>query len=338
MIHLPSPPWDDKAWQGHLRDSVKSTQELAEMLDLSTHPLMWINESDFPLFVPKNFVKRMEIGNPHDPLLRQIVPVDDELRVVDGFSVEPLNESKYSPSSGLIQKYDGRVLVITSSACPVHCRYCFRRHFPYKDFRGDSLSQVLDYVSEDQSIQEVILSGGDPLSVRDSVLETFIQRLEQFKHVRILRFHTRFPIMIPQRITSRLLRCFEASTLNIVVVLHANHANEIDQDVETACVALLRSRVETLNQSVLLKGINDSHEALVDLSYRLSDAKISPYYLHLLDRVQGAAHFEVSEARAKALVGEMQRRLPGYLVPRLVREEPGQPSKTLYETTAAASF
>lgn len=335
MIHLPSLPWDDKAWQGHLRDSVKSTQELAEMLDLSTQRLTWISESDFPLFVPKNFIRRMEIGNPQDPLLRQIVPIEEELRVVDGFSVEPLNESKYSPSTGLIQKYYGRVLVITSSVCPVHCRYCFRRHFPYKDFRGDSLSRALDYVAADQSIQEVILSGGDPLSVRDSVLENFIQRLEHFEHVRILRFHTRFPIMIPQRITSRLLECFEATSLNIVVVVHANHANEIDQDVETACVALLRSRVQILNQSVLLKGVNDSHEALVDLSYRLADAKISPYYLHLLDRVQGAAHFEVSEARAKALVGEMQQRLPGYLVPRLVREEPSQLSKNFVQTSGS---
>lgn len=335
MIHLPSLPWDDKAWQGHLRDSVKSTQELAELLDLSTQRLTWISKSDFPLFVPKTFIRRMEIGNPQDPLLRQIVPIEDESRVVDGFSVEPLNETKFSPSTGLIQKYYGRVLVITSSVCPVHCRYCFRRHFPYKDFQGDSLSRALDYVAADQSIQEVILSGGDPLSVRDSVLENFIQRLAQFEHVRILRFHTRFPIMIPQRITARLLECFAATSLNIVVVVHANHANEIDQDVETASVALLRSRVQILNQSVLLKGVNDSREALIDLSYRLTDAKISPYYLHLLDRVQGAAHFEVSEARAKALVGEMQQRLPGYLVPRLVREEPGQLSKNFVQTSGS---
>lgn len=335
MIHLPSLPWDDKAWHGHLRDSVKSTQELAELLDLATQRLTWISESDFPLFVPKNFIRRMEIGNPQDPLLRQIVPIEDESRVVDGFSVEPLNETKFSPSTGLIQKYYGRVLVITSSVCPVHCRYCFRRHFPYKDFQGDSLSGALDYVAADQSIQEVILSGGDPLSVRDSVLENFIQRLAQFEHVRILRFHTRFPIMIPQRITARLLECFAATSLNIVVVVHANHANEIDQDVETASVALLQSRVQILNQSVLLKGVNDSHEALVDLSYRLADAKILPYYLHLLDRVQGAAHFEVSEARAKALVGEMQQRLPGYLVPRLVREEPGQLSKKFVQTSGS---
>ena len=329
MLNPPRLPWKDKVWQDILRDSVKSTPELAELLELSNQDLPWINDNNFSLFVPRTFIRRMKPGNADDPLLRQIVPTQEELSNTDGFSSDPLAESKFTPFPSILKKYHGRLLVIASSACPVHCRYCFRRHFPYDEFRYDSLSKVIDYVGTDPSIREVILSGGDPLSLRDSALANFVKQLEQLDQVSLLRFHTRYPIMIPQRVTAGLLQLFSATRLRIVVVVHTNHANEIDTDVITACAALKHAGVELFNQSVLLKGINDTVESLTELSYRLFDAHVTPYYLHLLDRVQGAAHFDVDESLAVELFNELRSRLPGYLVPRLVREEPDKPAKSL---------
>jgi len=230
---------------------------------------------------------------------------------------------------GVLHKYHGRVLLMATGACAVHCRYCFRRHFPYAEANPvvDRWRQALDYIAGDDSIAEVILSGGDPLSMSDRRLADLTRRLDAIPHLRRLRLHTRLPIVLPERVNDELLDWLGATRLKTAVVVHANHANEIDSSVIAALSRLKASGAELLNQSVLLRGVNDSTEALMALSEKLFEAGVLPYYLHLLDKVQGAAHFEVEETAARCLMAELSRQVPGYLVPRLVREIPGAPGK-----------
>jgi EF-P beta-lysylation protein EpmB len=315
-------------WQQQLADAVSNPAELCALLGLD--PLTaGVADSQFPLRVPRSYVARMRHGDYHDPLLRQVLPVGAELTSPPDFSGDPLGEAAAQRGGGLLQKYAGRALLITTGACGVHCRYCFRREYPYAASSGGARwQQALAAIAADASIEEVILSGGDPLSLSDQRLQQLTAQLAAIPHVIRLRIHTRQPIVLPARVTEGLCRWLRDLPWRPVLVLHANHANELDAEVLAACQALRASGATLLNQSVLLAGVNDSSAALCGLSHALFAGGILPYYLHLLDRVRGASHFEVPEARARALHAQLRASLPGYLVPRLVREVAGEASKT----------
>lgn len=284
----------------------------------------------FPLRVPRSFVARMRRGDARDPLFLQVWASPLEAMDAPGFSDDPVGEQARRGDGGLIRKYQGRALVVTTGACSVHCRYCFRRHFPYAEsmaLRGQ-WQDTLAALAADDSISEVILSGGDPLTLSDARLAALVAGLDAIPQLRRLRLHSREPVLQPQRITPALLRWLGGSRLQKWLVLHVNHANEIDAAVIDACRRLRDAGVQLLNQSVLLAGINDSADALLALSERLTDAGVLPYYLHIMDRVRGATHFDVSEARAAELLRALSARTAGYLVPRLVREVAGAPAKT----------
>jgi EF-P beta-lysylation protein EpmB len=320
------------AWQSALRDAVRSPAELARLLDLPEAAVgsQLGATADFPLLVPRSYLARMRRGDPDDPLLRQVLPALAETVAAAGFVADPLEESRFA-AAGTLRKYAGRALLITTGACPVHCRYCFRRHFPYADQLAarDNWREALAAIAADETIEEVILSGGDPLSLATSRLTKLRAALEAIPHVERLRIHTRFPIVIPERVDSELLRFLNDGRITTVVVVHANHPRELaDPAVVDALQLLRRTTGSLLNQSVLLRGVNDTSDALIALSRALFAAGVLPYYLHVLDRVAGAAHFDVPEVEALALVAAMRAALPGYLVPRLVREDPGELSKT----------
>ena len=266
--------------------------------------------------------------DPEDPLLLQVLPLAAENKAVAGFADDPLQESSFFRSKGVLQKYHGRTLFIVTSACAVHCRYCFRREFPYAEQRVDICSQ-LDEIREDRSVQEVILSGGDPLILSDDQLIQYLDGLAEVDHIDRIRIHTRVPVVIPQRITPPLLELLRKHNKHVVFVVHVNHPAEIDDEVSESLSQLNETGVTLLNQSVLLRRINDSVETLVELSEKLFENKVLPYYLHMLDRVTGTAHFEVSERAAQEIYRGLQARLSGYLVPRLVREQAGEPAKRL---------
>lgn len=327
------PVTEETDWQQLLSHTIDDPKELLDLLDL---PLSFLNGAKqgndlFSLKVPKPFLQRIEKGNPNDPLLRQVLPLDAESSDIPGYVTDPLAEMAANHSDGLIHKYHGRVLLILSGACAVNCRYCFRRHFPYQDNRlgSEQWQQVLEYLNADSSITEVIFSGGDPLATSDKRLCRMIADLEEIPHLKRLRVHTRLPIVIPQRVTSELTTLFAKSRFDIAMVLHANHANELDQQVEQASADLRAVGVTVLNQAVLLKGVNDSLTALTELSEKLFHFGILPYYLFTLDPVKGAAHFDIPDDKAVELHKKMQATLPGYLVPKLAREIPGERSKTL---------
>lgn len=318
-------------WRRELREAVSSVEELAGLLgldpgDLDTNPAV---ARDFPLLVPRPYVSRMRGGDPRDPLLLQVLPTGREDESRSGFSPHPLAEREAAPVPGLVHKYRGRVLFVTTGACAVHCRYCFRRHFPYGEESGwsDDWEGAIAYVVSRERVREVILSGGDPLAVSDRKLSELVGRLASIPHVERLRIHTRIPVVLPSRVGSGLIECLASTRLRVVVVLHANHAREIDSSVGTAVAELAAVGSTVLNQAVLLGDVNDSVAAQQALGERLFDVGVLPYYLHLLDPVSGAAHFEVDEERARRIHGELLARMPGYLVPRLVREVPGAPSK-----------
>lgn len=316
------------AWQSALQTAVRDPAELARLLELSPADLGAPAKVAFPLLVPRGLVARMRKGDPHDPILRQIWPHAAELAAARGFTADPVGEQGLA-AHGVIQKYPGRALLIASGACPLHCRYCFRREFPYSEqlaARAD-WSAALAELANIPDVREAILSGGDPLSLSNRRLGELVARLADTP-ITTVRIHTRFPVAIPERVDLGLLRMLESTRLTTVVVVHANHANELDAQVERALRALRGSVTALLNQSVLLKGVNDEADALAALSERLFACGVLPYYLHLLDRVAGAAHFEVDEAEGRRLVAALRARLPGYLVPRLVRETPGQLSKS----------
>lgn len=319
-------------WQQELATAITDPAELLHLLALpsSLLPAMHAATLQFGLRVPRSFVNLMQKKCISDPLLRQVLPVSEELLEVTGFIDDPVGEVLAAKIPGILTKYSHRALVIASAACAVHCRYCLRRKFPYTEHHptSDNWQLIVDTFHQNTNIQEVILSGGDPLTLSDSRLSEIVTTLTKIPHLRRLRIHTRLPILIPQRITQQLLDLLQNTRLNSVIVVHVNHPHEL---TENTCLALrhLRNVVTILNQSVLLRGVNDKIEILTTLSERLFDMGVLPYYIHLLDRITGAAHFEVKLTVAKTLLATMRQQLPGYLVPRLVREEPGAMSKTL---------
>jgi EF-P beta-lysylation protein EpmB len=327
-LHLQQP----QQWQLLLAQAVSDPQTLLKTLQLDPDLLepAKLAASGFRLRVPHGYVSRMHPGDPDDPLLRQVLPTGNELVTGNGYSSDPLGEQSAMRLPGLLHKYHGRILLTLTGACAIHCRYCFRRHYAYSENNplNAHWHNSLDYIRQHPDVKEVIMSGGDPLSLPDSRLADLIAGLESIPHVRILRIHSRMPVVLPERIDTGLISWIETTRLKTVLVIHSNHANEIDHAVATAMAELRHSGVTLLNQSVLLRGVNDSSEALIDLSERLFSVGVLPYYLHQLDRVQGATHFEVDDRAARALFADMRRRLPGYLLPRLVREHPGAMAKT----------
>lgn len=317
-------------WKNALADAFRQPEELLAALELPPSLIERLDpSSQFTLRVPRGFVARMRKGDAEDPLLRQVLPQAVERNPADGFDEDPVHDLSASVSPGLLRKYQGRALLVTTGACAVHCRYCFRRHFPYADENpmANQWQEAVQCIAEDDTISEVVLSGGDPLVLDDERLETLAQRLAAIPHVRRLRIHTRLPVVLPERVTAALTAWLTGTRLQPIMVVHANHPGELDGTVRDALQRLHQSGVALFNQAVLLKGINDSTDVLCALSEALFEARVQPYYLHLLDRVQGAAHFEVAETRAQELMRELRIRLPGYLVPRLVRETPGEPFK-----------
>jgi EF-P beta-lysylation protein EpmB len=319
-------------WQHLLADAIKDPDELCRLLDLDPAVLEGAHPAirQFPLRVPRSFVAKMRHGDPRDPLLLQVLPVAAETRVVAGFELDPVGDLASRATQGVLHKYAGRALLITTGACAVHCRYCFRRHFPYEheSALADRWEGALHHLRSDASISEVILSGGDPFSLSDRRLQQLSDGIQSIPHVRRLRIHTRYPLVLPERVDRGLLAWLAEVRLQKVVVIHANHPRELDGATRQACLDLRAAGATLLNQSVLLAGINDAVETLAELSETLFACGVLPYYLHVLDRVQGAAHFDVNEPTALGLHCELAARLPGYLVPRLVREVPGAASKT----------
>jgi L-lysine 2,3-aminomutase len=320
-------------WQAELRDAIRDPRALCEALGLPAELGVAGDAAagDFACLAPASYLARIERGNPADPLLLQVLPAAAETAEIDGFTADPVNEGPSALSPGLLQKYPGRALLIVTSACPVHCRYCFRRHFPYDEHSaGESMWEpALAALRDDPSIHEIILSGGDPLTATDRRLAALVDELAAIPHLVRLRVHTRVPVMIPSRVTGDLVDWLTATRLTPIMVLHANHANELDAEVAAAADRLRRAGVMLLNQAVLLRGVNDTVDAQCALSERLIEIGVTPYYLHQLDRVRGAAHLEVPIARGRALLAEMRRRLPGYAVPRYVQEQPGELHKTI---------
>lgn len=319
-------------WQQELARAITEPAELLRelALDLALLPAARAAAARFPLRVPRGFVARMRQGDPDDPLLRQVLPLAAELSPVPGFVADPVDDQAARAAPGVLHKYHGRVLLIATGACAIHCRYCFRREFPYSENHagGDSWRPALNYLSQDRSLREVILSGGDPLSLSDRRLGALLAELERIPHLERLRIHSRQPIVLPERVDDGLLDLLARTRLRPILVIHANHPREINDTVRRVLERLAGIGVTLLNQSVLLRGVNDTVPTLVELSEVLFTARVLPYYLHLLDRVQGAAHYEVNETEASTIMEVLRQRLPGYLVPRLVREQPGQLAKT----------
>ncbi|MDG1874419.1 MAG: EF-P beta-lysylation protein EpmB [Mariniblastus sp.] len=320
-------------WRQHMKSAIRDVETLRERLSLPKNRQLGAEATaTFPVFVPEPFLSRMQPGDLNDPLLRQVLPVSEEDESPQHFSKDPLNEAVSTLQPGLLQKYSGRVLLITTGACAVHCRYCFRRHFPY-EHSPVSIKQwqsAIDQIASDPSIEEVILSGGDPLTIVDARLAELIKALNSIPHLKRLRIHTRLPIMIPQRVTNELVEMLVNGRLQPIVVIHSNHANELDESVALSIKRLTQAGVMLLNQTVLLRGINDQANALIQLSKRLLDLRVSPYYLHQLDPVIGASHFEVSKNTGIKLIEQMRGALPGYAVPRYVKELAGEPNKTVW--------
>ncbi|MBL0165105.1 MAG: EF-P beta-lysylation protein EpmB [Xanthomonadales bacterium] len=318
-------------WQQLWREAITDPIELLRLLGLEAHAAELLAGADtgFAMRVPRGFVARMRHGDPADPLLLQVMPGTGELLDAPGFSTDAVADLDASVAPGVLHKYSGRALLIATGSCAINCRYCFRRHFPYAQETAATghWRAAIDHLAGDPSISEVILSGGDPLSLSTAKLADLTAALAGIPHVRRLRIHSRLPVVLPERVDHGLLDWLERLPMQKVMVVHANHANELDESVAEACASLNRAGVTLLNQSVLLRHINDTVDALVDLSERLFACSILPYYLHQLDRVQGAAHFEVSDQVAIALIEGTRARLPGYLVPSLVREIPGATSK-----------
>lgn len=335
------------AWQQLLASAVRDPLELLALLGLAPADLgpgvtaedLAAAARSFPLRVPRGFIARMRHGDAHDPLLRQVLTLPEELAQVSGYTTDPLEESSARDAPGLLQKYAGRALLVTTGACAVHCRYCFRRHYDYGADQEEGQPRwapALERLAADPATGEVILSGGDPLSLGNARLGLLLSKLAALPHVKRLRLHTRTPVVLPERVDAGLLALLAPWRERLVIVVHANHGAEIDATVATALRALGTQAAAVLNQSVLLAGVNDDSTVLAELSERLFAAGVLPYYLHQLDRVQGAAHFAVDDADALRLHGELIARLPGYLVPRLVRELPGEPGKTPLATLDAA--
>ena len=330
LLHSTS---DSQSWHAQLREVVTDPAELLRLLGLTPEDLGLARQAcdSFPLRVPRAFVSRMRPGDPTDPLLRQVLASAEEMLVTPGYSKDPLAETgEANARPGIIHKYQGRALLLVTGSCAVNCRYCFRRHFPYEENRNsrEQWREALTYIAQDQSITEVILSGGDPLVATDGFLLELCEDIAGIAHVETLRIHTRLPIVLPARVTAGLRKAIASTRLRLVVVVHCNHPNEIDTEVANAMVDLRGWGATLLNQAVLLAGVNDSAQTQVELSAALHRAGVLPYYLHLLDPVQGAQHFDVDETVGIEIVRDMTAQLPGYLVPKLVREIPGETAKS----------
>lgn len=321
-------------WSQHLAQAISSVEDLVTSLGLAKELISSGEQAHqaFKIFVPRPYLSRMEYGNPNDPLLRQVMPDAAEMLKVQGYNKDPLAEADHNPQKALVHKYKSRVLVITTGVCAVNCRYCFRRHFPYGDnqLAQDEWQSVMDYIKKYPEVNEVILSGGDPLMMKDTLLADKIRQIEALSQIKRLRIHSRLPVVIPARVCDDMLNWIKTSRLDIVMVLHINHANEVDQEFSHAMKRLKEAGVTLLNQGVLLKDINDSVEAQVNLSEAVFSAGILPYYLFTLDPVEGAAHFDVTIEEAQLLMGKVAAELPGYLVPKLAKEIPGQTAKTVF--------
>ena len=329
---LPAHPEPRPDWRRQWREAIRDPRELLALLGLGALAgrLSPAAAAAFPLRVPRAFAARMRHGDPDDPLLRQVLPIDAEEALVPGFALDAVGDGAARAAAGVLHKYEGRALLVATGSCAVHCRYCFRRHFPYaaESAGADRWAGALAYLRGDDSIEEVLLSGGDPLSLSTARLRELTDALRGIAHLRRLRLHTRLPVVLPDRVDAELCAWLAALPWPVTVVLHANHANEFDVAVDAACARLRAAGAVLLNQAVLLRGVNDTAAALADLSTRGFEAGVLPYYLHQLDRVQGCAHFEVPDEEARALHAALAARLPGYLVPRLVREIPGESGKT----------
>ncbi len=330
MIPRTIPTWQVKSWQEELAQLITEPQQLFALLglDRSLLPAAERAQRLFPLRATRSYVNRIRKGDPHDPLLRQILPLGEELASAPGFAADPLDEEKFTKAPGLIHKYRGRVLLVAARQCAINCRYCFRRHH---DYQHNSLSrgqwrEALQYLQAHRDVEEVILSGGDPLALSDRQLGRLVGHIRSISHIKRLRIHTRLPIVAPMRINDELLAMLGAEDLQTVVVIHCNHARELDGEVAHQ-LQKMRARMSVLNQTVLLRGVNDDAKTLSELSTSLFSCGVLPYYLHMLDKVAGSAHFEIDETRARSLYQALLATLPGYLVPRLVKEVPGAPSK-----------
>ena len=330
MITAAPPRLQPQGWQQAWREAIRDPRELLASLGLEGMvPVSQAAAAAFALRVPRAFVARMQPGDPHDPLLRQVLPLDEELRPVPGFGLDAVGDARAAAGQGVIHKYAGRALLVATGSCAVNCRYCFRRHFPYAEqsAAAGGWQAAVGTIAADASLHEVILSGGDPLSLATPKLADLTSALARIPHVRRLRIHTRLPVVLPERVDEALTAWLAALPWPVAIVVHANHAREFDAEVDAAMARLRGTGALLLNQAVLLRGVNDGLDAQADLHERSFAAGVLPYYLHQLDRVAGAAHFEVPDAEALALHGAMRARLPGYLLPRLVREVAGDASK-----------
>lgn len=334
MIPAAIPPPHTHApvrWQQLWRDAVRDPRELLDLVGLAQLGTRWSGQAaaQFPLRVPRGFIARMRHGDSEDPLLRQVLPLDAEMQPAPGFSIDAVGDAAARAGAGVIRKYRGRALLIATGTCAINCRYCFRRHFPYADeaAAAGNWREAVALIGADASIDEVILSGGDPLALSTAKLAELTRALAPIAHIRRLRIHTRLPVVLPERVDAELVAWVGGLPWPVTVVLHANHANEFDAVVDAANLRLRSAGATLLNQAVLLRGVNDSVEALAALSERSHSGGVLPYYLHQLDRVEGAAHFEVDDATARELHAALAERLSGYLVPRLVREVAGDRGK-----------
>ncbi|MFM2591143.1 EF-P beta-lysylation protein EpmB [Vibrio sp. TBV020] len=321
----------EQNWLKQLANGISDPAKLLEQLEIDPSP--WQNGFEarklFAQRVPQSFVDRMKKGNPFDPLLRQVLPLSEEFEIHDGYSNDPLEEQNNS-IPGLLHKYHNRALMIVKGGCAINCRYCFRRHFPYDENKGSKSAwqQSLDYIQQHPEIDEIILSGGDPLMAKDDELAWLVDHIADITHIKRLRIHSRLPVVIPARVTDKLVELLENTRLQAILVTHINHAQEINQELRDSLMKLKCANVTLLNQGVMLKGVNDSVEAQIALSQALFDAGVLPYYLHVLDKVQGAAHFYISDQQAKQIMAGVMAKVSGYLVPKLTREIGGRTSKT----------
>jgi L-lysine 2,3-aminomutase len=320
-----------KPWQQQLAESFTTLETLCDYLDIkiSDLPVSIAAMQQFPLRVPLSFASGMEKANPFDPLLRQVLPIQAELQYYPDYSHDPVGDLAAASQTGMLHKYQGRVLLINTGSCAINCRYCFRRNFPYSELQlsKQQESSVIQTIQKDTTIHEVIFSGGDPLLLSDERLTRLLTQLDSISHVKRIRIHSRIPIVLPARITESFIAMLKQSSKQIVLVLHCNHATELNERVGMACQQLKQHGITLLNQSVLLKDVNDTAPVLCELSERLFQYGVLPYYLHLLDKATGTAHFAVSKDQALTLITEVQAQLSGYLVPKLVTELAGASSK-----------
>lgn len=323
----------EQNWQSQLSDLITDPLEFLNLLELSTDQLLSgaiLASEKFKLRVPRAFVGKMNAKDPLDPLLLQVLPHHLELEEHPEFVTDPLGEEAANQLPGVLHKYKSRFLLTLTGACAVHCRYCFRRHFPYQENlpKNEDWLNIKNYIESNPDINEVILSGGDPLTLSNRKLALWLERLSSLKQVKILRIHSRVPIVIPNRIDEELISLLKNSRLRIILVVHSNHASELDDFTCSKLLQLSEHHITVLNQAVLLKGVNDSAQTLTDLSYRLFEARVMPYYLHVLDKVKGAQHFDLIPSEIDAIYQDVLASLPGYLVPKLVREIAGEKNKT----------